>query len=215
MPTKVLVVEDDAFTRSTLSAALEIAGFLVLEPAANAAGALTSQLNHNHDVALLDVDLGGGPSGVELSWMLRKQNSSIAIVFLTSFEDPRLLSQSLSKLPQASEYLVKQALIDRSQIASAIEKARVGIANWLDGAASTKATMAPELAALSDANIETLRLLGKGYSNAEIAKQRFVTEKAVEQSIRRISAILKLAPDTTKNQRVTLARFYLKLTGGK
>jgi DNA-binding NarL/FixJ family response regulator len=60
-----------------------------------------------------------------------------------------------------------------------------------------------------------MQLVAEGLSNSEIAKQRFVSEKAIEKTIKLIAEQLQLAPDSSKNLRVSITRAYLKLTGGK
>jgi DNA-binding NarL/FixJ family response regulator len=209
MSISVLVVEDDAFTRATLAAALEKEGFSVLGPSGNVANAIDSFNTHRQDVLLADLDLGTGPGGVELSNLLRKTSPQLGVVFLTSFEDPRLHRQSLDRLPGGSKYLVKQSLVDTNQIANAIKEAK------------SQALLAdpkfeyPSIQGFTDVQIETMQLVAEGFSNSEIAKQRFVSEKAIEKTVKLIAEQLQLAPDSSKNLRVSITRAYLKLTGGK
>ncbi|MCF8558302.1 MAG: LuxR C-terminal-related transcriptional regulator, partial [Candidatus Nanopelagicales bacterium] len=66
---------------------------------------------------------------------------------------------------------------------------------------------------LTDAQVETLRLLAYGLSNAEIARVRVVSEKSVEQAIKRAATALDIPSDATSNQRVALARAFFSLTG--
>jgi DNA-binding NarL/FixJ family response regulator len=63
--------------------------------------------------------------------------------------------------------------------------------------------------------LETLQLLAEGMSNARIAERRSVTERSVETTIGRIARALGLAPDATRNQRVHMARVYLRSTGAQ
>lgn len=205
------MVEDDAFTRSTLVGALEFEGFEVLGPADGAAAAVASFNRHNHDVVLADLDLGSGPSGIELAWLLRKTKPGIGIVFLTSFEDPRLHRSALEQLPTGSRYLIKQDLADRSQISQALRHS-VSEGSKIAGLAKKKAEQGQ--LGLTSIQIETLKMVSGGLSNQEIAKQRFVSEKAVEQTIKRLAERFGLST-REKNLRVELTKAYLKLTGGK
>lgn len=205
----MLVVEDDSFTRSTVAAALEREGFSTPDPAGNVSQAIQSFNKNRHAVLLVDLDLGSGPSGLELANLLRKSSPGLGVVFLTSFEDPRLHSRSGNLLPKGSRYLVKQSLVDTKQISMALLNAK-------SEAALTNPRQ--EILAFSnftDVQIETMKLVAAGYSNSEIAKRRFVSEKAVEKTIKLIADQLHLAPDSTKNLRVSITRAYLKLTGGK
>ena len=71
--------------------------------------------------------------------------------------------------------------------------------------------LAPHLQS-RDANT-TLRMVAQGHTNGEIAKQRFVSEKAVEQTIAKIAKALDIPAATNQNQRVHIARVFFRLTG--
>ncbi|MSZ59709.1 MAG: DNA-binding response regulator, partial [Actinobacteria bacterium] len=58
-----------------------------------------------------------------------------------------------------------------------------------------------------------LSLVAKGLTTAEIARQRDVSEKAIENTISRISIQLGIVKDSTQNQRVQLTRAYMRLAG--
>ena len=204
MPARLLVVEDDDFTRTTLAGALAHAGFDVVAAvgdAANAVGRATALLP---DCAVLDLDLGPGPTGIDVAHGMRRALPSLGIVMLTSFSDPRLLSTSLKDLPLGASYVVKQSLTDLGILVAAVEGAI---------ALSGSAAMPDEASGLTDAQVETLRLLAAGLSNAEIARVRVVTEKSVEQAIARCAKRLEITAAPGTNQRVALARAYFRLTG--
>jgi DNA-binding NarL/FixJ family response regulator len=67
--------------------------------------------------------------------------------------------------------------------------------------------------ALTDTQIETMRLVAQGHSNAEIARQRVVTERAVEMSLYRIVRNLGYNADASQNTRALIVREYYELTG--
>lgn len=204
MPARLLVVEDDDFTRTTLAGALAHAGFDVVAAvgdAANAVGRATALLP---DCAVLDLDLGPGPTGIDVAHGMRRALPSLGIVMLTSFSDPRLLSTSLKDLPRGASYVVKQSLTDLGILVAAVEGAI---------ALSGSAAMPDEASGLTDAQVETLRLLAAGLSNAEIARVRVVTEKSVEQAVARCAKRLEITAAPGTNQRVALARAYFRLTG--
>lgn len=209
---RVLVVEDDAFTRSTLVAALEFEGFEVLGSSDSASAAVASFNRHNHDAILADLDLGLGPSGLELAWLLRKTKPNLGVVFLTSFEDPRLHRSAMDELPTGSRYLIKQDLADRAQISQALRFSVQQAEQYLKHPARKPSK--PDRLTLSTVQIETLKLVAAGHSNQEIASKRFVSEKAVEQTIQRLTQKFGISTEG-KNIRVALANAYSKMTGGK
>jgi two-component system nitrate/nitrite response regulator NarL len=207
MGLRLAVVEDDAFTRMTLSAALKAKGLNVVMAAADAAeAALLSQI-HAIDAAILDLHLGIGPTGIDVAQALRRQNPGVGIVFLTSFDDPRLLSTHLPQLPGNSQYLTKSSIGEVDQLVNAIQLAVIGRGNT----ASKLKNHA--LGKFTDSQIETLRLVAQGLSNAEIARRRFVTERAVEVSISRVAKALGLESDSSRNQRVHMAKVFFRALG--
>lgn len=201
---RVLLVEDDAFTRTTLTSALRHHGLDVIGSASNAEEAMGFVRPDAFECAVLDLDLGVGPTGIDVAHGLRRKLPELGIVMLTSFTDPRLLASSLTDLPLGSAYVVKQSL---DQMAILVEA--------INGAVAMAGTGVPDVAVsgLTNAQVETLRLLACGLSNAEIARVRVVTEKSVEQGIARAAKRLGIETGNSVNQRVGLAREYFRLTG--
>ena len=209
MSISVLVVEDDYFTRSTLTTTLISQGFKVPNPASNFKEALESFRTNRQQVLLTDLDLGEGPGGLDLANHLVKIKQDLGIVFLTSFQDPRFQDRKSAEIPAGAEYLIKQSLIEISEIKDAILSALTA------GDSPSRAPTKKFAAGLTEAQIETVQMVAAGLSNSEIAKRRFVSEKAVEKTIKSLAEHFDLAMDSSKNLRVSMARMYLKLTGGK
>lgn len=197
--TNVLVVEDDSFVRATVTTALRFHGFDVVASVGSGLEAMDAFREHDPDVALLDLDLGGGPTGADLAVGMRRLKPSVGIVFLTSFEDPRLLDSRLTNMPERCGYVVKQSLDDTQILAAAI-----------DGSGDDGEVPRVDL---THAQVETLRLLAAGLSNTEIARIRVVELSAVEKAIRRTADVLGIHGDESTNQRVALARAYYRMAG--
>ena len=64
---RVVIVEDDALLRTSLVAALPLQGIDVVGSADGAAGALELIRRVQPDAALLDLDLGVGPNGIDIA----------------------------------------------------------------------------------------------------------------------------------------------------
>ena len=154
--TSVLVVEDDSFVRATVATALRFHGIEVVASVGSALEAMEEFREHLPDVALLDLDLGQGPTGADLAVGMRRTKPDVGIVFLTSFEDPRLLDSRLTNMPERCGYVVKQSLKDTEFLAEAIRGCG-------EGGAVPRVN-------LTESQAETLRLLAAGLSNAEIGR---------------------------------------------
>ena len=198
------LLEDENLTRLTLVTALRSLGNEVVVESGDAAKFLVAAQSSLLDAVLLDLHLGSGPTGLDIANELRKTNPGIGVVFLTSFEEPRFLNPKLGELPEGSVYLVKSEITEMSVLEAGITAAMAKLGQL---------PPAGRIQVLSDTQIETLRLVAQGLSNAEIAKQRFITEKSVEITISRIAKTLGITNEPTKNQRVHIANVYFRSRG--
>jgi DNA-binding NarL/FixJ family response regulator len=206
MGLRALVVEDDSFTRLSLVAALEQNGIEVVLQTGSAGEAVAATKDLVVSVAILDLHLGSGPSGIDVAHALRRKNPSIGIVFLTSFSDPRLMNPALPPLPGGSQYITKQSVTE-------VEILLKAITDSVTIKREVKPIHNQAFGNLSDIQIETLRLVAQGLTNAEIAKRRFVKPKSVELTINRVAKALGVTADATQNQRVHIAKVYFRAIG--
>ena len=209
---RVLVVEDDAFTRSTVCDALRFHGVTIVGDAGTASDAMAVAAAEPLDVALLDLDLGGGPNGIDLARALRREHPHLGIVILTTYEDPRLVRKSFNTLPDDVIYLVKRELGDSEALPEALLAAGERVGTILPGTAQRSGAVG-SAAGLTEVQIEVMRLVAEGYSNVAIARERVVTEGAIEKLVHRTARQLGIASTTDQNLRVQITRAYLNLTG--
>ena len=204
---KVLVVEDESLLRALIITALESDGFVV-RGAANAAEARSIADDFDPDVALLDIELGNGPSGIDLSMVLRRNSPEIALVFLTHIPEPRVVGVDNKAIPRNAAYLVKDLVAEPGMVRSAIEAAlrdRVG-REFRDD------KKAHPLSEVSRSQLEVLKLVALGRSNAEIAESRGTTVRAVENLVKR--ALESAGINSGEgNTRVVAAREFIKVAG--
>ena len=206
----ILVVDDDDFTRFLLVRTLRDLGFENVTDAATAAQALAGARTAVPDAAILDLDLGPGPNGIDCAHALRKLSPRIAIVMLSSYQDPRLLGAN-RPLPDGSVYLSKRMLGDAEVLAATIREVLDSPAarrNALSGQES-----APAPVKLSDNQVEIMRLVAEGYSNAEIARRIFVTEPGVAKAIGRLVKQLGIDAGPNTNVRVRITQAYYSMVG--
>lgn len=79
----LLLVEDDILVRTTVALMLEDDGFSVVEASTAAEAQRLMQGGLNAVVMVTDVDLGAGPSGLELADRLRTHQPDLGIIFIT------------------------------------------------------------------------------------------------------------------------------------
>ncbi len=194
---RVLVVEDDSFTRQLVASALTQQGFQVLD-CESAAEAMQLVESHEPHVLVSDLDLGKGASGHELLKVVVREYPWIGLVVLTAHSNPVLAG--VGELPDGVEYLVKSSINDLGEIGAAVNQSisKVAHVKSLEYAESIKA----ELRIVSQSQAETLRLLSQGFTNQAIADLRGTSLRAVENMIQRTYKSLGLSNSNARNQRV-------------
>lgn len=159
------------------------------------------------DVAVVDIDLGPGPDGVEVARTWRHVNPSVGLVFMTHLIEPTalLLGGGLAYLPKRRATSI-DALVKCMQAAVAGE-----VMVDTEIAASLSASP-PGLALLSAHQQRILRSIASGASNKKIAADLGVSVKSVENAT--ASALRALGIDGTDdevNVRVMAALTYLRM----
>jgi DNA-binding NarL/FixJ family response regulator len=193
----VLLVEDNALLRSSLGIALGHHGVRLVASCADASEAIEH------------LSSGALDALIALARAARTANPDVGVVLLTAYSDPRLMGGKLLQLPPGTEYIVKSDVHDvmvvRRAIDRAIQRAQPG-----ERHAGTQA-LADH--GLTDVQIETMRMVAEGLTNAEIAERRVVALKSVESLIMRIAKQLDISSDGGRNQRVMITREYYRLIG--
>lgn len=208
---RVLVVEDDDFTRAMLVSALKLEGLEIAGDSATVRGGISVMEQLKPEIAIIDLHLGQGPTGLDLALSFRLRYPKLGIVLLTTFDDPRLLAPNLPEIPRGAVYMVKKDLVAISLLTKAIDQA---LRNVIDSDDESAVRLyRSSLNAVSDSQVETMRLVALGLSNREIALRKGISEKSVEQSISRLSNQLEIKKDEHRNIRVQIARIYYRLTG--
>ena len=202
----ILVVDDDKFVRTALDSSLKNSGFNITGSVSTAKEALAINESNPADVALLDLDLGIGPTGFDLAHALRKATPQIGIVFLTSYQDPRFAAIHGISAPKGSRYMVKSEIENVAQVISTILQTKHRPFN-------ENVNQINKFEKLTDLQIEIWREVAEGISSSEIAARRNISEKAVEAILARIYTFLKIKKDKSSNPRILLANSFKKFSG--
>ena len=120
---KLLIVEDDPIILTMMSKAVESEGFRVLAATSNVISAMDSFKKNPPDVAILDIDLGAGPTGIDLANKIRKINHRIAIVFCTSYKDIRFIRNESHYYPPHTVLLKKSDIVNLEKFSRTIYEA--------------------------------------------------------------------------------------------
>lgn len=218
MKERILVVVDDAFELSTLVAALRMHEMDVIGEAKSESVALNLVRRLQPDVILLDMQVLG-ISAIKIAINMRKESPNIGVVILKNCSDLRLMGESNDDVPAGSKILLKKSIVDFTVLCTAIADSKVsGVEKhkvaWINGNISLQEKGILSLMAnLTDTQVETLRLVADGMTNAQIGRTRYVSEKSVEQVISRVAQELNVLPDKNMNLRVQLVGEYYRWLG--
>ncbi|MPQ99067.1 response regulator [Modestobacter sp. I12A-02628] len=202
---RVLLVDDEPLVRFGLRTVLEsVGGFAVVGEAGDGAQGVRAARELVPDVALVDIRM---PvlDGLAATRQLLALPRPPQVAVLTTFHDDEYVHAALAA--GAAGFLLKDT--PPREIAAAVRAVADGTATlspavtqalidaYVDRrAAPRRAQALARTASLSDRELEVLRLLGGGVSNAEIAGTLFVSEATVKTYVGRLLTKLELANRT-------------------
>ena len=203
----LLIVEDEPLVASLLREALEAAGFEV-RVAHSAIEATDIAAEFDPDIAVLDINLGPGANGVDLAFILHNRYPGIALVLLTKHPDLRTAGFSAADVPPGCGFIRKDVIRDSEHVVRAIEEV-------VASTSKVRQDVDPErpLSMLTKSQIEVLRMVAQGFTNAEIARRRKTSKRAVEQLLTAVFAALEIDDDGPINPRVEAVRRFITAAG--
>lgn len=197
MPIRILIADDHQLLREG------IRNFLSLEPdfeiigeAANGEEAIARTVELRPDVLLLDINMPKA-SGIEVASRLKESCPEVRILALTIHDDQNYMMNMIQS--GAAGYLLKD--VEPSMMVQAVRRVYAGesyvepsltkklfqgITNREEKKVAPAAPGITEGDRLSAREIEVLRLIGKGMSNAEIARTLYLSEKTVKNHLTNI-----------------------------
>ncbi|MGZ4168763.1 MAG: response regulator [Solirubrobacteraceae bacterium] len=202
-PVSIVLADDHQVVRSGLKVLLESDGrFEVLGEAGDVAGTFEQVRARRPRVLVLDLNMGGESSLEEIP-RLRAEVPETEIVVLTMQEDPAFARAALRA--GAIGYVLKDAA--DSELMNAVLMATEGRTYLNPELGARLAAQPPEGDArpdnLSPREVEVLKLIALGHTNAEIAATLFLSVRTVESHRAHIQQKVGL---TTRAELVGYAR---------
>jgi two-component system response regulator NreC len=200
----IVVADDHHVVRAGLKLLLDAEdGFDVVGEAADADAALRCALGHKPAVLVLDLNMPGEPTSLDAIPLVAERSPSTAVVVLTMQEDPSFARKALQA--GAAGYVLKDSA--NAELAEAVRRAAAGgtyLAPKL-GAALAAAPARPVGPPddLTPRELEILRLIALGHTNAEIADQLYLSIRTVESHRAHIQQKLR------RSTRAELVRYAL------
>ncbi len=190
MTVRVAVVDDNQLLRAGLVTVLGSDEEVdVVGEAADGPAGVKLAVEQRPDVVLMDVEMPGG-DGIAATERLGREAPSVRVLILTMFDLDDYVLEALRA--GASGFLLKttepHALIEAVK-ACARGETRLGpsvIARLVDTYVSRPTVPTPGLDDLTDRELDVLRSMAKGLSNAEIAGELYLAETTVKTHVARI-----------------------------
>lgn len=200
-PIKVLIVDDHPMVRRGLSMFVDgFPDFLLVGEASNVAVAVEIFRREQPNVVLMDLVMPD-QDGSEAIQQIHEEDSTVAIIALTSFGEEHLIEAALRA--GARGFLYKSVSVD--ELADAIRQTHRGKI-ILDAkasdvmqrlvSASNSPTPAPVMSTLSNRENEVLQLLERGLTNKQIAFKLGLQTSTVKQYISNIFSKLHVRSRT-------------------
>ncbi|AIY01834.1 two-component system response regulator [Arthrobacter sp. PAMC 25486] len=204
MSIRVLVVDDQAMVREGFAALLGAQDdIVVVGQAENGAVAVDMASEHQPDVVLMDVRMpvmdGLEAARLILAGTPESGVRSTHVLMLTTFDVDDYVYDALRL--GASGFLLKDALAD--ELLTAVRVVAAGeallapsvtrrlIEQFAQSAARPMLSREP-LEGLTERELEVMTLIGRGFSNQEIAAELFIAQQTVKTHVSKILAKLGL-----------------------
>ena len=200
----IVVADDHHVVRSGLRLLLEgEEGFEVVAEAADADAALRTVLGYKPTVLVLDLNMPGSLTSLDAIPRVPERSPGTSVVVLTMQEDPSFARTALQR--GARGYVLKDSA--NAELVEAVRRAAAGetyLAPRLGAAlAAAPATPSGPPDDLTSREVEVLRLIGLGHTNAEIGAQLHLSIRTVESHRAHVQQKLR------RSSRAELVRYAL------
>jgi DNA-binding NarL/FixJ family response regulator len=214
-PLRIVVADDSALLREGIASLLEDVGHEIVGRSGRADDLLVVVRSVMPDIAIVDVRMppGNADDGLVAAAEIRQSHPGVAVLVLSQHLEPAYMLELLGDDASGVGYLLKDRVRDVGEFIDSVERVASGgtafdpeIVKTLVGGRRRSA-----LDDLTDRERAVLALLAEGRSNRAIAKQLFLSSRAVERHVQAIFQKLGL-PDSEDDNRRVLA--VLALLGG-
>jgi len=203
-PIRIVLADDHAVVRRGLELLLDAEpGLEVVASVGDVEAAIRASRGYKPDVLVLDLNMPGG-SSFDAIPIIRAASPGTQIAVLTMQKEPAFARQALSA--GAVAYVLKDAADD--ELVTAVRRAAVGETYLNPQLGARMAAEPPQPAGppddLSQREVEILRMIALGHTNAEIADQLYLSIRTVESHRSHIQQKLR------RSTRADLVRYALE-----
>jgi DNA-binding NarL/FixJ family response regulator len=212
---RVIVAEDSVLLREGVARLLQEAGHEVVGQAGDPDDLMRKVRAHKPDLAVVDVRMPPTQTdeGLRAAKEIRSELPDVGVLVLSGYVEPTYAKELLAENAEGLGYLLKDRVSDVSAFADAVERVGSGGSALDPEVVSVLMGRAREddpLEELTPREREVLGLMAEGRSNAAIAEQLVVTERAVEKHVTSIFGKLGLTASGEDHRRVLAVLRFLE-----
>jgi DNA-binding NarL/FixJ family response regulator len=205
-PLRVVIAEDDALLREGIASLLRDAGHQVVGRAADAGDLMLKVRSYVPDVAIVDVRMPPryADDGLVAAAEIRRLHPTVSVLVLSQHLEPTYMLELVGDDASGVGYLLKDRVRDVPEFIGAVERVAGGGTAFDPGVVSSlvKGQRGSVLDELTERERDVLSLIAEGRSNRAIAKQLYLSPRAIERHVQAIFQKLRLPESGDDNRRV-------------
>jgi DNA-binding NarL/FixJ family response regulator len=202
----VVVAEDDALLREGIASLLRDAGHRVVGRAADAGDLMLKVRSYVPDVAIVDVRMppGFADDGLVAATEIRRSHPTVAVLVLSQHLEPAYMLELVGDDASGVGYLLKDRVRDVAEFVDAVERVAAGGTAFDPDVVSSlvQGRRRSALDELTDRERNVLSLIAEGRSNKAIAKELYLSPRAIERHVQAVFQKLRLPESEDDNRRV-------------
>jgi DNA-binding NarL/FixJ family response regulator len=212
---RVVVAEDSVLLREGIVRLLTERGFDVVGQAGDAHDLLRKVGAHKPDAVVADIRMppDNTDDGLRAAIEIRKRHPDTGVLVLSAYVEEAYAMELVSDTAAGLGYLLKDRVADVDAFIDALRRVAEG-GSALDPEVVSRllgrSRRDDPLSELTPREREVLELMAEGRSNAAIAEQLVVTERAVEKHVTSIFGKLNLTPAAEDHRRVLAVLTFLR-----
>jgi len=205
-PLRIVVADDSALLREGIASLLEEAGHEVVGRSSDAEELMREVRSASPDVAIVDVRMppGNAVEGLVAAAEIRRSYPSVAVLVLSQHLEPTYMLELVGDDASGVGYLLKDRVREVGEFVDAVERVAAGGTAFDPEVVKSlvQGRRRSALDDLTDRERAVLTLIAEGRSNRAIAKQLYLSPRAVERHVQGIFQRLGLAETEDDNRRV-------------
>jgi DNA-binding NarL/FixJ family response regulator len=214
---RVIIAEDEVLLREGIARILAEEGYEVVALAGDRDDLIGKVRAHRPDAVITDIRMPPSftDEGIAAALQIRREFPGIPIIVLSQHVDTAGALELLTLGADGIGYLLKRRVMNLDEFLDSVTRVVAGGSSIDPEVISSlvrreiRDNRDQGVARLTPRRLEVLQLMAQGYSNARIARELVVTEKAVARSIALIFQTLDLPPDPDDHRRVLAVMRFL------